>query len=84
MARQPLLGQGPLMVQATQPHSDTPHSIEFLCTGNQPNSETSTWQHTTLKRDRGSMPPPWIEPSIPACERPQTHALGHAATGIGC
>jgi hypothetical protein len=29
------------------------------------------------------MPPVGFEPAIPASERPQTHALDRAATGIG-
>ena len=29
------------------------------------------------------MPPAGFEPAIPASERPQTDALGRAATGIG-
>jgi hypothetical protein len=29
------------------------------------------------------MPPAGLEPAIPAGERPQTHALDRAATGIG-
>jgi hypothetical protein len=29
------------------------------------------------------MPPAGFEPAIPASERPQTHALDSAATGIG-
>jgi hypothetical protein len=29
------------------------------------------------------MPPAGFEPTIPASERPQTHALDRAATGIG-
>ena len=29
------------------------------------------------------MPPAGFEPAIPASERPQTHALDRAATGIG-
>jgi hypothetical protein len=29
------------------------------------------------------MPPAGLEPIIPACERPQTHALDRAAAGIG-
>jgi hypothetical protein len=29
------------------------------------------------------MPPAGLEPVIPASERPQTHALDRAATGIG-
>ena len=31
-----------------------------------------------------SIPPVGFEPAIPANERPQTHALDRAATGIGC
>jgi len=30
------------------------------------------------------MPPEGFEPTIPVGERPQTHALDLAATGIGC
>jgi len=29
------------------------------------------------------MSPAGFEPAIPACERPQTHALNRAATGTG-
>jgi hypothetical protein len=29
------------------------------------------------------MPPAAFEPAIPASERPQTHALDRAATGVG-
>jgi len=39
--------------------------------------------HNTHKRQT-SMPPAGFEPSFPASERPQTHALDQAATGIGC
>jgi hypothetical protein len=38
--------------------------------------------HNTHKRQT-SMPPAVFEPSIPAGERPQTHALDRSATGIG-
>jgi hypothetical protein len=31
---------------------DTPQSVKLLCTSNQPVAEPSTWQHTTLARDR--------------------------------
>jgi hypothetical protein len=40
--------------------------------------------HNTHKTDiQSSSPPAGFKPAIPASERPQTHALGHAATGIG-
>jgi hypothetical protein len=38
--------------------------------------------HNTLKR-QPSMPPAGFEPTVPASERPQIHALDRAATGIG-
>jgi hypothetical protein len=62
---------------------DTPHSVGLLWTSDQSDLETSTWQHTTLTRDRHPCPPAHFEPTIPASERPQTHALERAATGIG-
>jgi hypothetical protein len=39
-------------------------------------------KNNTHKRQT-SMPPTGFEPTIPASERPQTHALDRAATGIG-
>jgi hypothetical protein len=47
MAQQPLVGQGLLTIAASRSHSDTPHSAGLLCTSDQPDAETSTWQHTT-------------------------------------
>jgi hypothetical protein len=38
--------------------------------------------HNTHKRQT-SMPPAGFEPTVPASERPQTHAIHRAATGIG-
>jgi hypothetical protein len=35
---------------------DTPQSVGFLWTSDQPVAETSTWQHTTLTRDRHPCP----------------------------
>ena len=46
-----------LIIEASQSHSETPHSVGLLCTSDQPDAETSTWQHTTLTRDRH--PCPW-------------------------
>jgi hypothetical protein len=83
MEQQPLVGPGVLIIEASRSHSDTPHSVELLWTSDQPDVKTSTWQHTTLTRDKTSMPPVGFEPTIPASERPQTHALGRAANGIG-
>ena len=51
MAQQPLFGQGLLIIEASQSHSDTPHSVELLWASDQPDPETSTGQPTTLRRD---------------------------------
>ena len=48
MARQPLAVHGLFNIAASQSHADTPHSVRLLWTSEQPNAETSTWQHTTL------------------------------------
>jgi hypothetical protein len=47
------------------------HSVGLLWTSDQPVTETSTWQHTTLTRDGHP------------CSRPQTYDLVRAATGTG-
>jgi len=39
---------------------------------------------TTHNIDKRKFIPAEIEPATPASERPQTHALDCAATGIGC
>jgi hypothetical protein len=56
MAQQPLVGQGLLIVKASQSHSDTPHSVGLLWMSDQPVAETSAFQHTTLARDRHPFP----------------------------
>ena len=50
---------GPRPPQCSRLHDhtwDTPHSVGLLWTSDQPEAETSTWQHTTLTRDRQSCP----------------------------
>jgi hypothetical protein len=46
-----LVGVG-LLYEVWRLHSDKPHSVGLLWTNNRPDAETSTWQHTTLTRDR--------------------------------
>jgi hypothetical protein len=36
------VGRGLLSIEASQSHSDTPHSVGLLWTGDQPVAETST------------------------------------------
>ena len=52
----PLVGQGLLSIETSRSHSDAPHSVGLLWTSDQPVAETSTWQHTTLTRDRHPCP----------------------------
>jgi len=52
MTKQPQVGQSFLFIEASRSHSDTSHSAGLLRTSDQPHAQTSTWQHTTLTRDR--------------------------------
>ena len=47
-----------------------------------PVTETSTCTTLNTHLRKTSMPPVGFEPAIPPSERPQTHALGRAATRI--
>jgi hypothetical protein len=42
MVQQPKVGQDVLIIEASQSHSDTPHSVRLLCTSDQPVAGTST------------------------------------------
>jgi hypothetical protein len=86
MAQQPLVGQCLLIIEASWSHSKT-HRHTTL--GRTPLDELSAQRkdlhlttHNTHNRQT-NMPPAEFEPAILACERPQTHALDGAATGIG-
>jgi hypothetical protein len=50
--KQSPVGQGLLIVKASRSHTDTPHSVGLLWTSDRLDAEPSTWQHTTLRRDR--------------------------------
>ena len=50
--QKPLVSQGLLIIDASRSHSGTPHSVGPLWSSDQPDAETSTWQHMTLTRDR--------------------------------
>jgi hypothetical protein len=56
MAEQPPVGQDLLIIEDSWSYSDTPHSVALLWTSDQPEAETSTWQHTTLTTDRHQCP----------------------------
>ena len=42
MARQPVVSQARLIVEASRSHSDTPHSVGLLWTGDQPDAGIPT------------------------------------------
>jgi hypothetical protein len=53
MAQQPPVGQGPPQYHGfTITLRHTPQSVGVLWTSDQPGAETSSWQHTTLTKDR--------------------------------
>jgi hypothetical protein len=77
------VAQGLLIMDPSRSHSDTPHSVGLLWTGDQPDAETSTWQHKHCTRYRHPCPPAGFEPAIPVSQQLQTYALDLAATGVG-
>jgi hypothetical protein len=71
------IGPGPLIIEASRSHClDTPHSVGLLWTRDQPDTETSTWQHTTLTRERYQCPRRNSNPQ-------SQQALDRTATGTG-
>jgi hypothetical protein len=56
MAQKPLMDHGLLIIEASQSHSYTPHSVGLLWTSDQPDADTSSWQHRTLTSDRQPCP----------------------------
>jgi hypothetical protein len=81
--RQTLKVQGLHIIEASRSQADAPYPVRLPWTSNQPETENSTWQYTTLSREKTSVPPAGFQPAIPASERPHTHALERAAIGIG-
>ena len=53
-AKSPLVVQGLLIIEGSQLRSDKPHSVRFLCTSDQPVTETSIKQPAqhSFTRDR--------------------------------
>jgi hypothetical protein len=67
-----LVGLGLPIGEVLRSHSDTSPSVGLLWVSDRPVAETSTWQHTTLIRDRH-----------PRLSRIQTHISSkQAATGL--
>jgi len=53
------VGLGLFIVEARLSHPDTPHSVGLRWTSDQSDEKTSTWQYTTLSRDRRQYP--WLD-----------------------
>jgi hypothetical protein len=51
MVQQPPVGPG-LLIETSRSHSDTPHSVGLLWTGDQPDAVSSTLKHTKITRYR--------------------------------
>jgi len=64
MRLQPAASHSLLISEASRSDSDTPHSVGTLWTSDQPVAETSTLQHTTIKRDK-HLCPGWIRTHNP-------------------
>jgi len=82
MSQQPPMGQGLLFVEASRLHS-----VRYITLGTSDQPDVRDLYlptHTTLTTDRHPCPLAGFESTIPASERPQTHALDRAATAIGC
>jgi hypothetical protein len=73
---------GFLIVDASRSHSDFTLGRAPLDEGSARRRDLYLTTHNTHKRQT-SMPPAGFEPTIPASERPKTHALDGAATVIG-
>jgi hypothetical protein len=79
LAHQPPVFQGLLIYEVSRSHNDTPQSLRFFWKSRRGLHLTTHDTHNRLV----SMPPVWLEPTISAVERRQTHAFYRAATGTG-
>ena len=76
------VGQDLLIIKASRSPPDTPQLQKLLWTSDQPDADSCTWQQSTFIRNRQPFPRRDSN-SIPASQRPQTHALDRGAIGIG-
>ena len=83
MVQEPLVDQILLIIEDSRSHSDIPQSVGILWTSDQPDAENATSQNTTFITHRDPRKLWDSNPSFPASERLQTHALDRAATVIG-
>jgi hypothetical protein len=82
MSRQPLVGQGLLIIEASRSLRHTTLARTPLDKWSVRLGDLYLTTRNTHKRQT-SVPQTGFEPAIPASERRQTNALDRAATGIG-
>jgi len=70
----PLMGQGLLIIKASRSHLDMLHCVGFHWMSDQLDAGTSSWQHTTVTRDRSPCPQWDLNPQS------LHHTLDHMAT----
>jgi hypothetical protein len=81
---QPCVDVGFFIVEVSQSHSETPHSVGLLWTSDQPvRNNLYLKTHNTHNRQT-SMLPAGLKPGISASEQSPTQALDRATTGTGC
>ena len=66
-------------LSVTHTHTHTPHSVGLPWTSDQPEAENSTWQQTTLTRDKRSWT--WRDSNLKSQEA--TYAFDSSSSGIG-
>ena len=76
------MGYGLVTVEVPRSHSDTPQSVELLCTSNRPFAEPFYLTTRNIRNRQTSVPLAGFEPATPAGEQPHPHALDRAGTGI--
>jgi len=73
IAHVPIVGLDTLIVEASRSYSDTLNSIRLLWTRDQPDADTSPWQHTTLTTDIQAPGNPRIQAAADPRLRPRGH-----------
>jgi hypothetical protein len=81
MVQQPPVRHGLLIIETSRSQSDTPQSVGFLWTSDQPDADPPTWQHTTLKTNTPS--PGGIRARNPSKRPSADPRLRPRGTGIG-
>ena len=79
MAQQPPMGQGLLIHEVSQSHSDTRHSVRLLWMSDRPVAETSSWQNKYIHKTKIHTTGGGFQSAVPASKLQLTHALegGH-------